>query len=333
MLSKEHQDLHQAAMHLCRERGRIDFQLIEILQKIEKSRLYVHLGVTSLFQYASQILGLSEATAYSFISVSKKSAQIPQLKLALKEQTLSVCKASRIVPALNRSNAVQLIKFAATHSKRDVEAEVARLNPQMARRETARPVSPDQFEVRVSLSRAEYEYLLRARELRAQRTSKNPELGETIGVALKEYVERHDPILRAKRSDDRRSKLKPTAGESWHEHPVSKPQLCPGTVEKTKSLQSRKIIKSRQPLSAQQEHAVQARDQGRCTYRDINGNRCTNERWLHIHHIKPVSQGGSNDPANLTTLCWVHHDLVHQLSLPIEGQVTWLKESVLPYRA
>src|SRR5262249_527268 len=81
----------------------------------------------------------------------------------------------------------------------------------------------------------------------------------------------------------------------------------------------------RTPLTAAQKHAVFKRDQGRCTHVDASGRRCNQDRWLHTHHIVHVSQGGNNEPENLTTLCSFHHDLVHQLSLPIEGQVNWLR--------
>lgn len=81
----------------------------------------------------------------------------------------------------------------------------------------------------------------------------------------------------------------------------------------------------REPLTAAQKHTVFKRDQGRCTHVDLSGKRCNQDHWIQIHHILPVSLGGSNEPENLTTLCSYHHDLVHQLSFDIEGQMNWLR--------
>jgi len=129
------------------------------------------------------------------------------------------------------------------------------------------------------------------------------DLDQVLGTVLDEHLQHHDPVKKAERAVERKAD-----------------ELCTYRVT------------ARRPLTARQKHTVIARDQGRCTHTDTNGERCGNERYLHLHHIQPVSQGGSNHPDNLTTLCSFHHDLVHQLSLPIEGQVSWLRESSIEYR-
>ncbi|WP_174999137.1 HNH endonuclease [Rugamonas aquatica] len=40
---------------------------------------------------------------------------------------------------------------------------------------------------------------------------------------------------------------------------------------------------------------------------------CDATTGLQVHHIKPRSLGGSNDPDNLITLCEQHHEAVHDL--------------------
>ncbi len=50
---------------------------------------------------------------------------------------------------------------------------------------------------------------------------------------------------------------------------------------------------------------VMARDGGRCS---VGG--CHSRYRLQVHHVVPVSRGGTDEPAGLATLCWFHHHVV-----------------------
>ncbi len=50
---------------------------------------------------------------------------------------------------------------------------------------------------------------------------------------------------------------------------------------------------------------VLARDGGVCS---VGG--CTSRYRLQVHHVLPVSQGGTNDPHGLGAFCWYHHIVV-----------------------
>jgi hypothetical protein len=63
-------------------------------------------------------------------------------------------------------------------------------------------------------------------------------------------------------------------------------------------------------------HRLFARDGWRCT---VPG--CTSQRNLHAHHVLFRSAGGSDDLANLTTLCAAHHQRgVHEGVIRISGR-------------
>jgi 5-methylcytosine-specific restriction endonuclease McrA len=89
----------------------------------------------------------------------------------------------------------------------------------------------------------------------------------------------------------------------------------------------------RKAIKAATTHAVMLRTGGQCTFVNERGERCAEDRFLHLHHIVPLSQGGSDEPSNLTCLCSGHHALVHQLNLGINGQITCLRSPQLAYRA
>src|ERR1019366_3787152 len=61
------------------------------------------------------------------------------------------------------------------------------------------------------------------------------------------------------------------------------------------------------------------RDKGECQKRLLNGTLCSHRNWVEVHHIIPLSEGGTHDLSNLTTLCRAHHQMTHDH----EGRRLW----------
>jgi len=296
-LTKEQTRVHERALAIKRDYDNLEWQMIECLQEIDRLKIFKYLGFPSLFQYAVQCLGFSESVAYSFINVARKAAVVGELEEALRTKVLSVTKASRAVSVMTKENAVELIEFARSHSSREIDFEVARINPKSTFKERVKPVSEDTVEIRVCVSRATFEKLSRAKDLASSKARKAIDLGATLDAIVDDYLYRQDPVHKAKRavqkSAQHRGKAQRRATDQTSEK-GSKPGrlLCSNRVQQ----------KIRKPLSALQKHQVTARDEGRCTFRDVNGQRCSSERWLHTH----------------------------QLPLPFEGQVTWVRSPQAP---
>ena len=293
-MKSNYRELHQLAIDLCCKHCELEWQIIHVLQQIDKAKAYRHFGSASLFQYCVSLLGLTEATAYHFISVARKAVQVPALAEAIQSRRLSVSKAARMVSKLTSENVKELLAFAETHSTREVEK---RINPER------------QVKLRVSAR-------LLVKLKRAQAViSGSCGLEVVLEKMVDEYLQRHDPVEKAKRARSGTTKQKMRSEQDTENMSLGSRQ------DKV----DRRTAFKRPQLKASVRNQVLHRDQGRCTHIDSRGKRCENERWLHIHHLKPRCEGGGDEMTNLTTLCAAHHDLVHQLSLPIDGQVTWLR--------
>ncbi len=72
-----------------------------------------------------------------------------------------------------------------------------------------------------------------------------------------------------------------------------------------------KLVTLRVPIPRSLLHKVNLRDERRCTQRLRDGSRCNQTRWIEVHHIQPVSEGGANTLENLVTLCSAHHRFEH----------------------
>jgi predicted restriction endonuclease len=277
---------------------------VETLIEVEAEGIHKLLGFRNLFLYATEHVKLSEAVAFALIAVARKSKAIPTLRHAIRDGKISPSKASRVAAHITNENAEELIEFTRTHTTKQIDFEIAKRSPKASTRDRVKPISEDLVEIKVTISRKGYENLQRAQSLMAQK-GKPSTLGATIEAETEFYLNAQDPVRKAKRSQAKR--------------------VCLNRVNKSKSAMRPATSIKRRPLNAAQRQAVHSRDEGRCTHRGADGKRCNSDRWVDIHHIILVSQGGSNDPENLTTLCSFHHDLVHQLSFGIDGQVNWFR--------
>jgi hypothetical protein len=73
-------------------------------QEIDECRAYRELGFKSLFEYATQGLGLSESVSYNFITIARKSKEVPKLQEMIRKQEITVSNARAIAPVLTFEN-------------------------------------------------------------------------------------------------------------------------------------------------------------------------------------------------------------------------------------
>ena len=304
-LSKQNQTLHELGLKLSREFRRAETALIEVIARVERERLFQKLGRASLFEYVVKDLGHTESVAAMLIAVSRKAMRHSELRAAIASGSLSASKASRIVSALTVQNAAELVEFASTHTSAQIDREVARRNPGAKQKTRVRQVSDELVSISLTMPREAYERLRRVGDLEAQRTGAHVDLAGTVDAGSCEYLKHRDPVAKARRA---------------HAKPAPAQLLCLNRARNYRT-----------PLTAKEKHAVFARDGGRCTHVGADGVRCTRERWLHVHHFRPVGMGGGNEPENLTTLCTTHHELAHQMAFGIDGQVSWVRAPVVEY--
>jgi len=72
--------------------------------------------------------------------------------------------------------------------------------------------------------------------------------------------------------------------------------------------------RKRKLVTAALRKRIFQRDRGRCTTPG-----CPHTKYLEVHHIVPLSKGGSNEPSNLTTSCSRCHKNIHLGKLKVRG--------------
>jgi hypothetical protein len=276
------------------------------LQKVRESRAYEFMGYKNVYLYAVHALKLSEGQAYAFTAVAKVAAHLPDLQSAIIDGDVSISMAKRVLPVINETNEEKWVHDLKTKTKREIEKEVAKENPRAAVPEQARYVSEKIIELKVGFSEENFEILKRSQELCAQKLGRMVSLEETIVHLGREFNGKADPVKKAERAHERAVRKKD--GKVQLESEI----LCPGL--KTENTVVKSTSPKPRPKPAVVYHAVNLRDKGRCQAKMPNGKTCGDAKWIDVHHVIEVANGGPTTPENLITLCRAHHRMWHDHS-------------------
>src|SRR4051794_27956890 len=96
--------LHLKAVEVAARFKKSEIELIEILEQVDQDKIFFVLEFTSLFEYATKGLGLSEEVAYVYIRVARTTQVIPALKEEIRSGNITVSKAKKIASVLNVEN-------------------------------------------------------------------------------------------------------------------------------------------------------------------------------------------------------------------------------------
>jgi hypothetical protein len=195
---KQHPLDEQAAEIIQRYRSE-EQKLISVLQQIEAQFVFRELGYSSMFQYCIERHKLSESRAYELIYVSRKCAEVPQLKAAIETGAVSISAAKRIGSVVTEENAELWISQAATLKQKELERAVATVNPKAAVRERIKPVAAERSTLVVGISHSLEKKLARVRELVAQSSAKPCDLERALEQMADLFLESKDPVRRAER--------------------------------------------------------------------------------------------------------------------------------------
>jgi hypothetical protein len=104
--------------------------LLALLVELDRRRLYLGEGFSSLFTFCTQALHLSEHAAYNRIEAARAVRRFPVILDLIDEGALTLTAVRLLAPHLTIANHRDVLASARHKSKRDVELLVARLHPQ-----------------------------------------------------------------------------------------------------------------------------------------------------------------------------------------------------------
>jgi len=283
--------LHEENIQCAKNYLQRESELIDRLQVFDDKKGYRYYDCTSLYQYAVKYLKLSESKSYELISIARKSKQVPELKAAISKGTINTSQARRIVSVITPENQSQWIEMTSILSQRELEKKIVEKRPKEAVKDRMTYVHPTRVKLECGISEELMKEIERVKDIVSQRDSRPASLEDALKAMTTLYLEKKDPVERAKRVLPKKK---------------SSPQRRVTTA---------KLPERRTAIPAIVKHEVIKRDNGQCTFRDAEGRRCENKKWIDLHHKTAIADGGKHNAANIVTVCRQHHSLHHQLTL------------------
>jgi HNH endonuclease len=351
---------HTALTRLARRRALLDAEEGRCLLTALRAATHVHLGFGTFAEYVERSLGYSPRSTHEKLRVAEALERLPALARALDEGALTWSALRELTRVANGDTEHEWLEFSRGKTVRQLEHVIAHARPGDGpdsprtpgpRRHVLRfEVTPETFALFREASahlrrhgdrafdddalllamaravlggptddgRASYQVSLQVcsecgrAEQRAKGTS--IEVGSEIAAMAccdAQHIGCVDGIdnVAAPANDNPRAAdtdvpdvdaLRAAAAVSAHADPRAR--------------------RAKQTIPPAVRRAILQRDHHRC---GVPG--CRNAVFLDIHHIVPRSEGGSNDPANLHSICGAHHRAVHRGQLVIERDASGVR--------
>lgn len=287
--------------------------VLALLAEVDRRRLYLGLGYSSLFAYCTQALHLSEPAAYTRITAARVAARWPIIQRCLAAGDVTLTAVTLLATHFTEDNHEALLDAVRHKTKRDIERLIASLDPQPdvpaavrrlpapaaaigptlslatsatpvvpstpaapppgPRRDVVAPLSANRYLLKVTLSESAHADFERIRELLRH----SMPTGDPAAIVARALSLLRQQLERARHGATSR----------------------PRTVARPSSRTSRQV-------PAAVRRAVWSRDGGRCRFVGTAG-RCTSTAFLEFHHLVPFARGGPPTVENIELRCRAHN--------------------------
>ena len=297
--------------------------VLHCLREVERRRVFVEQGHSSLHDYCMRGLGYSGGAAFRRISAMRLLKDLPELEQKIERGELSLSAASsaqtvfhsrqKSSKALNRSEKLGVLEQLTGKSRREAEAVLIKLAPECFRKEVRRDLNGVDIRVSVTIPRELEARLEKLKNLKSH-ALKDSSLTGLLTWMVEDCLKRHDPEVvgrerkRRSRSETTEQDIRKESGQvlGLSEGEQNSASLGSRPEEATSAGAEIARVGGAGPMSrfipAAVRRAVWMRDKGRCQFPG-----CEARRFLDLDHVRPWSLGGKSVESNLRLLCRAHN--------------------------
>ncbi len=297
------QELFSSIAKLVGSHRELTAALVAHLGELEERRLHLLAGFSSLYDFCTKALGMSDGEAFRRILAARLGRRFPVVYSLLASGDVNLSTLELLREWMTEENCEELLAAVTRKSKREVQLLLVTRFPRPNRSSNIRrmmiePLSEASFRVEFTASAALRDKIELCRDLMSHA---NP------GRDLSVVIERGIDLLLVELEKKRLGKTKrppraarPKGDGPPDSHPFEFSPFDPASVRTAKA--------SRARISNTVRRQVYERDGLQCTYTE-GGRRCEARAFLELDHEVPNAFGGSSDAANLRVLCRAHNQL------------------------
>ncbi|MDH5271029.1 MAG: hypothetical protein OEY32_14005 [Candidatus Krumholzibacteria bacterium] len=126
--------------HLVRRERAMTLRVLDHLAEIERRKLHLALGHSSMFDYCTRGLGYSESAAWRRIQSMRCMVRFPEVRAMLESNDLNLSTLAHVARVLTWENKDELLANIRGCSLAEVKAILARREPRAAPRDVIRPL-------------------------------------------------------------------------------------------------------------------------------------------------------------------------------------------------
>ena len=302
--------------------------LLAHLAEVEHRRLFLPAACSSMFVYATQVLGFSEDAALKRIRAARVARRFPLIFEAIADGRMHVSGVVMLAPHLTETNVEEVLAAAAHRTRAELEELVARLAPK-----PDLPTSITRIDREPEAAEAAGQLALGPPPGGTAEPAPGPPPGELAPGPPPAPPVRE--ATRAKVLAPGRYALRVTIGQETHDKLVRAQALLrhrnPGgelveVIDRAldallEGLEKEKFGKAERPRAAKARdedadaryvprevrRAVHARDGEQCTFVSDDGRRCSERAFLELDHRTAVALGGKPTVDGTRILCHAHN--------------------------
>jgi hypothetical protein len=306
-------------------------KIIKHFQEIYDRKLFLEFGFSSFYDMATKHFGYCAGSAMRRINAMKLVREMPQFEEKLESGELSLSVAADVQTFLYQEakierpyslNAkIELVESCVGKSRREVEMEFARRNPEREMRESVHAVSHDRLRVSFSISKELNDKLNHLKDLLGH-VDATMTMESLLDRLAELGLEKYDPSRKAARARARKksqdaslNRIRKIAQETPRTSAaeVARMKNAVSEAERTEDVaaeakQAKSVVaeaKRTRYIAADEKYRVPGAESG-CAY-EANGRRCGATKFLQLDHIEPFAHGGANTAENLRWMCGAHN--------------------------